>query len=377
MGALLRACIVVPCYNEAKRFDGEAFARHLDESPDTELVLVNDGSTDGTLALLEALRDRFPERVEVLNLPANQGKAEAVRQGMLRAFERDVDLVGYLDADLATPLSAVPTFVATFAAHPGTELLLGTRVALLGREIDRKLHRHYLGRIFATFASLVLAVPIYDTQCGAKMLRATAANRRLFETRFASRWIFDVEILARYLGLQRAAGLREQPLEQWRDVAGSKVGPVDFLRAAGELLRIHHRYRLRRSPLDWLAAPFARYTGVGAFGTAMHYVVLLASVEGFGAAPLAASIAGSAVGAVVNYILNYHFTFTSDASHPQTLAKFFTVVALGMGINAACMATLTVQTGLPYLAVQLVSTAVVLVVGFFVNRAWTFRDSRG
>jgi dolichyl-phosphate beta-glucosyltransferase len=133
--------------------------------------------------------------------------------------------------------------------RPEIEVVLGSRVRLLGRRIERRAARHYLGRVFATGASLTLGLPVYDTQCGAKLLRATASTRQVFATPFLARWVFDVELLARYG--QAVAGqapplerrVYELPLQQWTDVAGSKVRPWDFVRSGLQLLRIWRSYR--------------------------------------------------------------------------------------------------------------------------------------
>ena len=115
---------------------------------------------------------------------------------------------------------------------------MGSRVKLLGRKIDRRRSRHYLGRIFATAVSTVLGLDVYDTQCGAKLFRVTPFIRALFEHPFLSRWIFDVEIIARLIQAKRGKNLPqadrviyEFPLMEWRDVQGSKLGYGDFVRA--------------------------------------------------------------------------------------------------------------------------------------------------
>jgi hypothetical protein len=121
-------------------------------------------------------------------------------------------------------------------------------VRLLGRSIHRKAVRHYLGRAFATVVSLMLRLPIYDTQCGAKIFRITPDLRLVLASPFQSRWIFDVEILARFLTIYKndtvhLSGLiYESPLRRWEDVAGSKVGSLDFFKAIGELVRIRNTY---------------------------------------------------------------------------------------------------------------------------------------
>ncbi len=371
-----RTVIVIPCYNEEGRFDSDAFAHCLRVQPNTSLILVNDGSTDGTLAKLEEFAGTHPGRVQVIDQNPNAGKAEAVRRGMLQAMDSGAAFAGYWDADLATPLEAIPEFLELFHHYPETELVLGSRVALLGRQIERKPLRHYLGRIFATGASLVLGLPVYDTQCGAKLMRCSEETRALFASPFSSRWIFDVEMLARYLqGRVVPHQIREHPLQRWTDVAGSKVKPIDFVRAFGELIRVKRRYgkdtAFQRLFRALTGAPM-RYMSVGAIGTVAHYVILTVMVSLMGLSPVLGTSVGAVVGALVNYILNYHFTFISQARHSVTLPRFLVVSALGLGINAGGMWLAAEQLGINYLLAQLGCTALVLVAGFTLNKVWTF-----
>ena len=234
--------LVVPCYNEASRLAPDAFHRFLATHPAAHLVLVDDGSDDGTAAVLERIRKAAPEAVTWLKHPLRRGKAEAVRTGILAALERRADLVGFLDADLATPLAIVDDFLAVFETRPAVEFVLGSRVMLMGRDIRRRPVRHYLGRIFATAVSLALDLPVYDTQCGAKMLRVTADTAALFAAPFRSPWIFDVELIGRYLQLPVAPGeparrnrLYELVLPVWHDRPGSKLRWYDFARAVVDL----------------------------------------------------------------------------------------------------------------------------------------------
>jgi dolichyl-phosphate beta-glucosyltransferase len=237
--------LVIPCFNEQNRLPGDRFVRGLDDQDDLELLFVDDGSTDATLKFLNEIRDRRPGRAGVLTLATNRGKAEAVRLGVLAGLERHPEFIGYWDADLATPLSAASDFLRIFASRPEIELVIGSRVQLLGREIERNPSRHYVGRIFATFASLTLDLPVYDTQCGAKLFRVSNRTIHYFIEPFVSRWAFDVEILAR-MDLDHAGLCRNQTYEfvlrHWSDVPGSKVKPFDFLRTCRDLVRIRRRY---------------------------------------------------------------------------------------------------------------------------------------
>ena len=108
---LPHSIIVVPCYNEARRLNTRAFTQFRTTGYWVEFLFVNDGSADGTLEMLQQLQCASPDTIRVRDQQPNQGKAEAVRTGMLDALETDADFVGYWDADLATPLTALPGFL--------------------------------------------------------------------------------------------------------------------------------------------------------------------------------------------------------------------------------------------------------------------------
>lgn len=239
----LDLCLVVPCFNEADRLDASAFLAFVEAREDLSLLFIDDGSEDETAAVLEDLTRKHP-RIESVALPVNRGKGEAVRQGLLHALEKPVALVGYWDADLATPLSELDRFVQRFRENPQLELLLGSRVRLLGRDIRRKALRHYLGRVASTLAASILGLDVYDTQCGAKLLRKTDALRGILAEPFLTRWIFDVELIARWLDARRSRfddvemGIQELPLRAWHDAAGSRIRWVDTFLVPLDLLRI-------------------------------------------------------------------------------------------------------------------------------------------
>jgi dolichyl-phosphate beta-glucosyltransferase len=240
--------VVVPCYNEEQRLPVEAFDQFSLEGVRVQFLFVNDGSSDGTLALLRSLVARDPARYAVVDLGRNQGKAEAVRLGMVAAFERKPDFAGFWDADLATPLTEVPSFIDVFNSRPQISLVFAARVRLLGRSISRNPARHYFGRVGATLISSSLGLAVYDTQCGAKLFRVGDDVRALFADPFISRWIFDVELIARLVRLRgrdaAARAIYELPITVWHDVKGSKVRSTDFFRALRDLGKIRRAYRL-------------------------------------------------------------------------------------------------------------------------------------
>jgi len=241
--------IVVPCYNEAERIPVATFVDFVRSDEETRFLLVDDGSEDSTHQILSDLANATGDRCEVLRLHQNGGKAEAVRRGVNQALSTGAELVGFWDADLATPLEAIAALREELNRDSRILAVFGSRIRMLGRSIDRDPIRHYAGRVFATVVSVMLQVPIYDSQCGAKLFRVTSLTEGLFAEEFVSPWIFDVEILARLragVGPQQWARagelIREVPLETWRDVAGSKLSSADFVRSFSDLARIYQRY---------------------------------------------------------------------------------------------------------------------------------------
>ena len=246
---MTNSVLVVPCYNEAARFHTDSFAAFLRTHDNTRFLFVNDGSSDGTLQVLESFCQAFRERASVLDLQPNHGKGEAVRLGMLHVLASSPgSYVGFWDADLATPLDALPEFLDVLERNPEIDMVFGSRIRLLGRHVSRNPMRHYAGRVFATTVSVSLGLPIYDTQCGAKVFRATPLLQRVLSDAFESRWIFDVELLARFLAAWKHTGVHperkiyELPLQTWVDVAGSKLRSKDFVRSFTDLVKIRREF---------------------------------------------------------------------------------------------------------------------------------------
>jgi hypothetical protein len=247
-----RATIVVPCYNEECRLDEYEFSR-LAASGRVRLLFVNDGSTDGTRFILARLV-ATSEAIDLVDLRANAGKAEAVRRGLLAAIAQGASIIGYYDADLATPPHELLRLLEVLQADPLLTAVFGARLARLGSKIKRSPLRHYVGRIYATLASVALGITVYDTQCGAKVFRVQPAVISAVSIPFRSSWSFDVELCHRLLmGTTEVAGLSERsfvevPLTAWEDVGGSKVRGFDGIGALLDLLaigvsRIRNRHR--------------------------------------------------------------------------------------------------------------------------------------
>lgn len=126
-------------------------------------------------------------------------------------------------------------------------------------------------------------------------------------------------------------------------------------------------------PISRATTPlFLRYASAGAIGTVAHYALLICLVHFAGVAAVAASTAGAITGAIVNYVLNHRFTFASLRSHRVAFPRFAIVSALGIGLNAAVLASLLATEHVHYLVAQAAATGAVLLFGFVANRKWTF-----
>ena len=240
----MKTIVVVPCYNESKRLRQDDFLHYVEQNDDVAFLFANDGSRDNTLEVLQELTAKH-ERLLMLDIQPNGGKAEAVRKGMLYAAEQyKPDYIAFWDADLATPLEEIEPMVKW--ADKGYDAVMGLRLMRLGAKVKRKTMRHYLGRCFATVASMMRKLPGYDTQCGSKLFRREVVEAILQE-HFITRWLFEVELLARYkqrYGVEQAIQkIYEYPLFQWEDVDGSQLKSRDFFKAPLELMKIRKRYK--------------------------------------------------------------------------------------------------------------------------------------
>jgi len=247
-GGMQKICVIIPCYNEEARFPRNAFLEFLLSNNEFHYCLVNDGSKDATATMLYELHKSAPERIKVLDFKKNGGKAEAVRHGMIEAIKwKTFDGLAYFDADFSAPLNQLYLLINAFKKNTDSFFILGSRVKRMGAIISRSPKRHYLGRIFSTFASIILKLPVYDTQCGAKLISSVEVSD-IFAEPFISRWLFDIEIMARFIkkyGAEKCLqGLIEVPLEHWKEVGDSRIKSSHLIKIPLELLRIKRRYEL-------------------------------------------------------------------------------------------------------------------------------------
>jgi dolichyl-phosphate beta-glucosyltransferase len=222
--------IVIPAFNEATRID-ETLRLTLDYlasvSPESEVIVVNDGSTDATSTIARRVLDNANIKTQLLENFPNRGKGAAVRRGLLAA-QKPIGL--FFDADLATPLEELPKIIEPIANND-VDLAFGSRA------LDRSLIGHHQpwrreqgGRVFNLLVRLSAGLPFWDTQCGFKAFRLDVC-RPILEVALIEGFAFDVELL--YLAHRAGLRLREIPV-RWNHVEGSKV---NFLRDSVGMLR--------------------------------------------------------------------------------------------------------------------------------------------
>ena len=227
--------VAIPCYNEAGRI-GDSVRATLDylakECPQAELIVVNDGSTDGTSAIARKVLDSGTMDSQLLENSPNRGKGAAVRSGLLAAT-KPIGL--FFDADLSTPLSEIPKVIEPIASSD-VDLAFGSRA------LDRKLigvrqpwRREQAGRVFNGVVRLATGMPFWDTQCGFKAFRLEVC-RPILEKAHTIGFAFDVELL--FLAYRAGLRLREVPV-RWNHAEGSKVRVVhDSLAMLREVLAL-------------------------------------------------------------------------------------------------------------------------------------------
>jgi dolichyl-phosphate beta-glucosyltransferase len=239
-----KTCIVIPCYNEASRLQASTFLNFADSHPDIYFFLVNDGSTDTTRDLLVQMRRLNDRQFNFLSRDENRGKGASVREGILESLNwQQFEFVGYFDADLATPLIEIDWLLHHLMVEPLPRMAFGSRKKTEDNIIERNTLRHILGRLYAAFVTSSLGLKVHDTQCGAKIFRASLA-RKVFQQPFIDRWLFDLEVFCRMKKLKDGNSVlfKEVVLRQWTEMGDSRIRIIDFLSLPVKTAKIFLKY---------------------------------------------------------------------------------------------------------------------------------------
>jgi dolichyl-phosphate beta-glucosyltransferase len=235
--ALQPVSIVIPAYNEERRLPSSldailAWLRHAN-CPESEILVVDDGSADGTAAVARAYGERYPH-IRLLSNPGNRGKGYSVRHGMLEA---KLEWRLFTDADLSAPIEELAKLFAA-AERTGAHIAIGSRGldrSLIG--VRQPVAREYAGRLFNLLMRVITGLPYSDTQCGFKLYRADAAHA-VFTRQTLDGFGFDVEdlVIAQSLRIPTV----EVPV-RWNNVEGTKVSLVQGLNSFLDPARVRWR----------------------------------------------------------------------------------------------------------------------------------------
>ena len=233
-----RLSVVVPAYNEAGRLPPtlEAILAYLrDSGRSYELIVVDDGSRDRTVEVVEAINHER-EEIRLVKHPLNLGKGAAVRTGVLASRG---DIVLFTDADLSTPITDAELLIAAIEA--GADVAIGSRAVDRGLvEVHQPIYRETMGRVFNLFVQAVLLPGLHDTQCGFKAFRGDV-GRELFAAMTSRGFEFDPEVL--YRARRKGLVIREIAVH-WRNSPDTRVSALrDSARMFGSLFRIRRRVR--------------------------------------------------------------------------------------------------------------------------------------
>jgi CheY-like chemotaxis protein len=238
--------VVIPCYNEEDRLSTKEFTDFVHGNLGYHLCFVNDGSKDKTLEILNNLRKGREDHISVYNCEVNGGKAEAVRQGVLHmAKDPQLNYIGYLDADLSTDFADFDDLVKTIETS-NFKIVSGSRISRMGANITKESARKIISMTINLIIRTILGMSFQDTQCGAKIMTKDIVEK-MFNDKFITRWLFDVEIFMRmkkHFGAEKVQSLIcEQPLKRWIHADGSKLSMRDSIKIVGQLMNIAVHYR--------------------------------------------------------------------------------------------------------------------------------------
>jgi len=229
--------MIIPAFNEEHRFNLRMILEEI-ASYDLDVIFIDDGSSDNTFILLSSLISKLKIRnsnknFELLRLTENVGKANALRQGLLHACSQKYDFAILQDMDF--PYSSENAIsLMNFASQSNYLLISGARVNLLGWNIKRKVTRHWIGRIIATYISTMVGVKMYDPQTPCKIYNLKLLKDS-YLTVFRTSWFSDVELIKR-LPSELKNSIYEFPMKDWRDVPAGHMKLVSFPKILKELL---------------------------------------------------------------------------------------------------------------------------------------------
>ncbi|WP_103071589.1 glycosyltransferase [Aquimarina sediminis] len=244
----MKTGIIIPCYNEEKRLNAIAFLEFIKKEDNYHLCFVNDGSKDNTIDILKDIQSQAPQKVSVIDIKKNSGKAAAVKAGARYLHSRgDIKFIGFIDADLSTDFEDFDGLLKTLKTNKKLSFVFGSRAKNTSNNINKNGMRRVISKFINVLIVFILGLSIQDTQCGAKVFKAELVPV-IFNKNFFSRWLFDVEMfikMKKHYGKEKTVSkIYEQPLKRWVHIEDSKLGLKDSIKIPYQLLSIWFNYNI-------------------------------------------------------------------------------------------------------------------------------------
>lgn len=372
--------IIIPAFNEEKRLGAslEGLSQFINNRQDDfEVIVVDDGSQDNTVAGAEKFAKQF-SKFKIEKLPVNRGKGAAVNAGFKAASG---ETVVFTDADFSTPITELDKLLQKI--NDGFDIAIGSRA--LDQTLVKKHQnpaRELMGKVF-NFVVQKVAVPgISDTQCGFKAFNA-GTTRKIFDKQVIFGFGFDVELLylARKLGLKVA----EVPVLWYNDEA-SKVSPVrDSLVTFYELIKIRFTHSKEKASLVdnmfyqlYRRKTFVKFVIVGLSATAVDFFGYLALTRIFGLSPLTANPISVETAIIWSFTLNNLWTFGKHDHQKSLLRRFITYqfVTFGSLLFSQIQIFLYIHIlNIPDAIAKLITLPTVAIFNYSIHKRWTFRET--
>lgn len=244
MQKLLNVSLVVPIFNEEKRFNSNYFLdiekeisnAKLDFKIRFKIIFVDDGSSDSSYSKISRLTTN--PNIDCLRLIKNSGKANAIRLGILEAIRLKSHFIAYLDSDQAFHKNEVAETIISVCQDCNKkffDMKIFSRIKMAGLQIERTWFRHFIGRTIATVLNLNSQIKLYDSQSGFKIIGNNLLKQEIFMFPFETRWFLDWEIILR---ANQKLIIEEYPIKIWREKSGSKLKFYMFFRILIEISKI-------------------------------------------------------------------------------------------------------------------------------------------
>ena len=367
-GALNKKLLIcIPTYNEAQNIEPLLNAVFAIVSPETEILVVDDNSPDGTAKIVEGLIPSYPNRLHLLNRPSKQGLAAAYlaafEWGLSHAYEAFLEM----DADFSHNPKYIPQMLSELGSH---DVVIGSRNIKGGGAEGWSILRHIVSKGGSLYSRLILGCPIKDLTGGFNMFTKTALEKIELKNIISKGYSFQIEM--KYRAWNAGCSVKEIPIIFVNRKKGiSKMSKKIFLEAFISVWKIKNTFV--RS-IDQLI----KFAVTGGLGTLTNLTIFFLCVDIGDLPTIRISILCFLIAVTQNYIINHKWSFKSSLEEKRLSIKrwlrFIGISLLGLFVNLFVMKTLLTNFTLPYKVIaQAVGIAAGMAVNFVMAKLFVFR----